>query len=86
MKKERDNTGKKYDDDGTIDDGAKENVLRDNKYFYGFDENEDVTSGADNAYMDVLNKLTCSGMLPSSSCKRNGIMTLERMMKTTPDP
>ena len=76
MKKERENTGKKYYYDGTIDDGDKENGLRDNKGFYGFDENEDVTSEADNAYMDVLNKLTCSVMFPSSSWERTGIMTL----------
>ena len=35
MKKERENTGKKYYDDGTIDDGDKENGLRDNKDFMG---------------------------------------------------
>ena len=44
-----------------IDDDTKEIRLGGNEYFYRFDENEDVTSEADRAYMDTLNKLTGSG-------------------------
>jgi len=61
MKEESENQGKHHDDDGAIDDDAEENGLGDNEDFDGFDENEDVTSEADEAYMDALNKLTGSG-------------------------
>ena len=35
--------------------------------FYGFDENKDITSEAEKVYMYALNKITGSGMFPSSS-------------------
>ena len=39
----------------------EENGLGGDGYFYGCDKNEDVTSKSDNAYMDMLNKITGSG-------------------------
>ena len=35
--------------------------MGDNEDFYGYDENEDVTSEADKSYIDALNKLTGRG-------------------------
>ena len=43
-KEDIENQGKHHDDYGTIDNDAKENVLGENEYFDGFDENENVTS------------------------------------------
>ena len=53
--------GKHHDDDGAINDEAKENGLGENDNFDGFDDNEDVASEADETYMDMLNKLAGSG-------------------------
>ena len=44
-----------------MDNDAKENKLEDAEDFYGFHDYEDVTSKADEAYMDALNKLIGSG-------------------------
>ena len=46
IKEESENQGKHHDDDGSINDDAEENGLRDNGDFDGFDDNEDVTSEA----------------------------------------
>jgi len=48
------------DEDGDIEEDAEEGE-GDEEDFEGFDENEDVTSEADEAYMEALNKLTGSG-------------------------
>ena len=54
--------------------------------FDEFDNNEDVTSKADKAYIDELNKITGSGIFPSYSWGRTGTSTLIRMMSNTPYP
>ena len=60
-KEYRENQGKHHDDDGAVDDDAKENGLGGDDNFDGFDENEDITSKADKAYMDALKNITVSG-------------------------
>eukprot|EP00566_Odontella_aurita_P002311 CAMPEP_0113571984 /NCGR_PEP_ID=MMETSP0015_2-20120614/25852_1 /TAXON_ID=2838 /ORGANISM="Odontella" /LENGTH=1096 /DNA_ID=CAMNT_0000474985 /DNA_START=725 /DNA_END=4015 /DNA_ORIENTATION=+ /assembly_acc=CAM_ASM_000160 len=61
MKEEAEKAGDDDDGDNAIDDEAEEGGDGDDEDFEGFDENEDVTSEADEAYMDALNKLTGSG-------------------------
>ena len=58
MKEESENPGKHHDDEGAINDDAEENGLGDDDNFDNFDDNEDVTREADEAYMDVLNNIT----------------------------
>ena len=60
-KEESENQEKHHDDYGAIDIDSEEIGLGDNKDFDGFDNNEAVTSEADDAYMDPLNKSTGSG-------------------------
>ena len=60
MKEESENPGKQHDDDGIIYYDAEENVLGDDEYFHGFDDNEDATSKYYKDYMDALNNLTGS--------------------------
>ena len=86
IKEESENPWKHHDYDGAVDDDAEENGLEDDEDFYGFEENEYVTSEADKVYMYVLNNITGRKMLPSSSWWRNGIRTLTRMIRTTPAP
>ena len=86
IKEESENPWKHHDYDGAVDDDAEENGLEDDEDFYGFEENEYVTSEAYKIYMDVLNNITGRKMLPSSSWWRNGIRTLTRMIRTTPAP
>ena len=61
MKENRKDTGNHLDDDGIIDDDTKGNGMEGDKDFDVFHNNEDVTSEADEAYMDTLNDLTGSG-------------------------
>ena len=58
IKEESENPGKHHDDYGIIN--AEENVLKGDKDFYGFHDNEDVASKAEEAYMDALYKHTGS--------------------------
>ena len=58
IKEESENPWKHHDYDGAVDDDAEENGLEDDEDFYGFEENEYVTSEADKIYMDVLNNIT----------------------------
>ena len=60
MKEDSDNPGKQHDDDGAINDDAKEDGLGGNEYFSGFEENEVVISKADDSYINASNKLTGS--------------------------
>ena len=46
IKEYSDNQGNHHDDGGAINYDAKENWMGGNEDFYGFDENEDVTSEA----------------------------------------
>ena len=57
-KRERGNLYNHHDNYGVIDDDTEENVLCKNEYFDGFDNNGDVISKSDEAYIDVLNKFT----------------------------
>ena len=86
IKEESENPWKHHDYDGAVDDDAEENGLEDDEDFYGFEENEYVTSEADKVYMDVLNNINGRNMLPSSSWWRTGIRTLTRMIRTTLAP
>ena len=61
IKEESENPWKHHDYDGAVDDEAEENGLEDDEDFYGFEENEYVTSEADKIYMDVLNNITGNG-------------------------
>ena len=61
MKEYSDNMGKQHDDDGIINYDADENGLEDDEDFDIFNENEDVTREADEAYLDMLNDITGSG-------------------------
>ena len=49
-------------------DDAKKIGLGDGEYFYGFDDNEDVTSKAHDAYMDALKNITGSGNYDAQFC------------------
>ena len=61
MKEEIENLGKHQDDYVIINDDAEENGLEDDEDFYGFHNNEDVTSEAGEAYMDTLNNIKVIG-------------------------
>ena len=56
-----DNTENHHGEDEIVDDDAEENVLEGDEDFYGFHENEDVTSKADEAYIDMLKKIIYKG-------------------------
>ena len=61
MKEESYNLGNHHKYDSDINDDTKENGLGRNEFFYGFDDNEDVTSNADKVDMYALNNITGNG-------------------------
>ena len=65
IKEESENTGNHHNDDGIIDDDAKENGLEDDEDFGGFHENEDVTREADWRTMRILMGFTIMRVLPT---------------------
>ena len=62
---ESENPGKHHDDDGIINDDAKDNELEYNEDFYGFHNNQDVTSKGDWRAMMISMGFTRMWMLPA---------------------